>query len=87
MSGTVIMQLLKNHHDLDSFFLCFVTFSSMVYSQNIGIIYLPDRKMREEKKQWMGPLILPEKIVFFPWEHWPSQLPLTTYCHRDCPRA
>lgn len=66
MSGTVIMQLLKNHHDLDSFFLCFVTFSSMVCSQNIGIIYLPDRKMREEKKQWMGPLILPEKNFFFP---------------------
>ena len=36
----------------------------MAYSPSIGIIYLPDRKMREEEKQWMGPLILPEKNFF-----------------------
>lgn len=59
-----MMQLLKNViKDLDS--LCFPALpflSSMVYSHGTGIIHLPGRKMREEKKQWMGPSVLPEKI-------------------------
>ena len=59
-----MMQLLKNViKDLDSFyFSAFPSLSSMVYSHGTGIIHLPGRKMREEKKQWMGPSVLPEKI-------------------------